>query len=511
MARPRKYVQVDGKTIDGVSFHKATNRFYIYDHRGKQVYFRTWREASEACQRLRGDLVAIAKENAAYAVRHAATQQPEGFAKLVAMFAGDPRLAQVQIEVSHPDSRIHRPDGSLDRDGLSIEPFADSVGVPRFEVVEADALNTEARADVQRLAAVDNPRLIDVGETWLRHKMNERGLEYVDREQRTAVREARKRSPLTDHMRDTLASWQSFVDCVGNARISELTLTHFRQFHQWADRESTRKASNRWHGQLMAAIKCVFNHALPHYAEWAWPAGISDRLRTFTAKRYEPAEANAEPIPPNVFHRLLAQCDVWAASDPERFDKSTQSGRAKRLQALRKRREGRQMRVILELTINCGLNAVDCERIRWSDLKLDGPTPHMDFPRRKTEHSVGKPTARRTPLLPRVIESLESWRAAEPSRDGLVFRTAQGTPVKKDRICRAVGRLCAEAGLDNAFTYRHLRNVGSSLASDHDLPEEKIQRFLGHRPTTISARYKGAKKPEYLQAIVDLIATHYFE
>ena len=77
IARPRKYVQVDGKTIDGVSFHKATNRFYIYDHRGRQVYFRTWREASEAYQRLRGDPVAIAKENAAYAVRHAATQQPE--------------------------------------------------------------------------------------------------------------------------------------------------------------------------------------------------------------------------------------------------------------------------------------------------------------------------------------------------------------------------------------------------------------------------------------------------
>ena len=120
-------------------------------------------------------------------------------------------------------------------------------------------------------------------------------------------------------------------------------------------------------------------------------------------------------VPPDVFRRLLAQCDVWAASDPEEFDKSTQSGRAKRLQALRKRREGRQMRVILELTINCGSNAVDCERIQWSDLKRDGPTPHMDFPRRKTEHSTGKPTDRRTPLLPQVVDSLKSWRAA-PSR-----------------------------------------------------------------------------------------------
>ncbi len=511
MARPRKYIQVAGKTIDGVSFHKATNRFYIYDHRNKQVYFRTWHAASEAYQRLRGDPVAIAKENAAYAVQHAATQQPEAFAKLVALFAGDPRLAQAQIDVSHPDSRIRRPDGSLDRDGLSIEPFADSVGVPRFEVVEPDAVNTQARADVQKLAAVNNPRLIDVGETWLRHKMNERGLEYVDRQQRIAMRKSRRWSPRADHMRDTLASWQCFVNCIGNVRIAELTAAHFRQFHQWADRESVRKASNRWHGQLMTAVKNVFNYTQRHYADWAWPPGISERVRAYTPKRYQAAASNAEPMPPEVFRRLLAQCDVWAASDPEEFDKSTQSGRAKRLQALRKRREGRQMRVMLELTINCGLNAVDCERIQWSDLKRDGPTPHMDFPRRKTEHSTGKPTDRRTPLLPQVVDSLKSWRAAEPSRDGLVFRTSQGTPMRQNQLSRAVGQLRDEAGLGNEFTYKHLRNVGSSLASEHDLREEKIQRFLGHRPTTTSARYKGAKKPEYLQPIVGLIGKYYFE
>ncbi len=510
MARPRKYVQVDGKTIDGVSFHKATNRFYIYDQRNKQVYFTTVREASEAYQRLRGNPVAIAKENAAYAVRHAAMQEPEAFAKLVAMFAGDPRLAQVQIEVSHPDSRIRRPDGSLDRDGLSIEPFADSVGVPTVEVVEADAVDMQARAGVQRLAAVDNPQLIDVGETWLRHKMNERGLEYVDRQRRSAMRKERERSSLTSHMRDTLASWQSFVDCIGNVRIGELTPAHFRKFHQWADRESARKASNRWHGQLMTAVKNVFNYTQRHYTDWAWPPGISERVRAYTPKKYQAAASNAEPMPPEVFRRLLAQCDVWTASDPDEFDKSTQFGRAKRLQALRKRREGRQMRVILELTINCGLNAVDCERIGWSNLRFDGPTPYMDLPRRKTEHSTGTAIERRTPLLPQVVESLKSWRAAEPSRDGLVFRTSQGTPMRKDRICRATRHLCDEAGLGGDFTFKHLRNVGSSLVSDHDLPEEKIQRFLGHHATTISARYKGAKKPEYLQPIVDLIGQYYF-
>jgi len=124
-------------------------------------------------------------------------------------------------------------------------------------------------------APVANPRLTDVGETWLRHRMNERGQQHVNRRQRLAMRKARQRSPLTSHMRDTLTRWQSFVDCIGNVRIAELTAAHFRRFHEWADRESAHKASNRWHGQLMSAIKNVFNCTQRHYADWAWPVGIS--------------------------------------------------------------------------------------------------------------------------------------------------------------------------------------------------------------------------------------------
>ena len=314
MTQPRKYVQVDGKTIDGVSFHKATNRFYIHNRRRRQVYFTTWQQASEAYQRLRGDPVAIAKENAAYAVRYAAAQQPEAFATLVAMYAGDPNLAQVQIEISHPDGRSRNPDGSFSRDGLSIEPFADHMGVPRFEVAEVGAVPAGAGAALQKLSAADNPKLLNVGEMWLRHKMNERGLDYVDRRQRTALHKAKRPSPLTQHMRKTLACWQSFVDRIGNVRIAELSPAHFRKFHEWADRESACKASNRWHGQLMAAIKNVFRYAQQHYADWAWPPGISERIRAYTPKRYEAAESNAEPMPPDVFRRLLAHCDVWAAA-----------------------------------------------------------------------------------------------------------------------------------------------------------------------------------------------------
>ena len=50
MARPRKYIQVNGRTIDGASLHRSTARYYIFGHRGKQQYLRDWRDASAVYQ-----------------------------------------------------------------------------------------------------------------------------------------------------------------------------------------------------------------------------------------------------------------------------------------------------------------------------------------------------------------------------------------------------------------------------------------------------------------------------
>ena len=48
MARPRKYAQVNGETIDGVHLHRSSGRFYILDERRKQVYFRDPQAARDA-------------------------------------------------------------------------------------------------------------------------------------------------------------------------------------------------------------------------------------------------------------------------------------------------------------------------------------------------------------------------------------------------------------------------------------------------------------------------------
>lgn len=500
MARPRKYIQINGRTIDGVSVHRSTARYYIFDHRGKQRYFRDWREAS-----------------AVYQSMLAAKLPPIDRAKLE---------ARSSVRVTGVVEKLRSGGRGSEADDLLFEGVAERIlregdsawlqfmekmnvranelGVPNYEIVEVGP--AVAAADVTERDPAENPRLSGVGETWLRGKMNERGMEYVSPKERAK----KKRSPLTQHMRDTMTQWRRIIDCIGDVRIGNLNPEHFRKFLSWADKEAAKRSTTRWHGQLMRAIKSVFDYAQRHYVDWDWPPNIDQRIRAYTPKAYAPAEENAEPMPPDLFVRLLKRCDKWAGVDPRAFDVSTQQGRGKRLQAFRKQRDGRQMRLILMLAANGGLNAVDFERMQWSHLKLDDPIPHLDLPRPKTERTVGRAINRRTPLVSTVVASLRDWERLQRGTDGHVFRTVRGTPIDPTRLSRNVGRLLDDEGLDRTYTFKHLRNVGSTLAANERLPEEMIQAFLGHSPTTISKRYKGRKPVAYTQPIVDLIARDYF-
>jgi len=490
MARPRKYVQVSGKTIDGVHLHRGSGRYYIIDRRGKQVYYRDLQAASDAYRREQSDPVAVAKENAEYALRHAAMRQPEFFARLAEMFRSE-EGAQVQLECSDPENRIRSAEGAYARDGQSIAPFADACGAPHFRVVEvgSDTLDPVISSTI-------NPTLKRVGEAWLQAKLVEAGLS--DNE------------GATRHIETTMRLWKLFVRRVGNVRVGELRPEHFRKFHEWSDLQSTKKPSAHWQKRLFVAVKGVFNFVQQRYPEWAWNAGIGDRLRALKARPHEPGEENAEPMSPPVFRDLIAQCDVWASTGVERIEPSTQTGKALRLQAQRKCREGRQLRTVLMLACNCGLNAVDIERLEWKDLHLSNEVPYLESPRTKVVRTAGRAISRRTPLLPQVVGQLRLWRGLESSANGRVFQTAQSAPVTKNTVGRSVGRLLDELGLDRTFTFRHLRNCGPTLAANAGLPEEMIERFLGHKQAKVSNRYKGIKPVDYLLPIIDLIEKEYF-
>ena len=62
MARPRKFIQIEGRTVDGVSYHGPSKRYYIISQIGKRVYFRDWQKARTAH---RAELLSVPGHNVA--------------------------------------------------------------------------------------------------------------------------------------------------------------------------------------------------------------------------------------------------------------------------------------------------------------------------------------------------------------------------------------------------------------------------------------------------------------
>ncbi len=424
-------------------------------------------------------------------------------AKIRSVMASE-KLKQEGWYDRHPDIRI---DGPITVYGDEVydavetaHALADRMGVPQINI-------TEAIDEANAVPSDSNPRLSRIGETWLRHKCEASGRRYVDAGERKKL----ERSPLTKHERDTLANWTRFVNCLGDLRLAELGPEHFRKFYAWASREAAKR-SGCWHRDVLGSVKMVFGHGQRHYPDWKWPAGITERLKAYTAKRYKPAESNAEPMPPSIFRALLDRCDAWAAIDSEQFDRSTQSGRAKRLQAARKRRQGVQMRMVLQLAANCGLNATDVERMSWTNLNLSTDGPYLDMPREKVRHTAGRAVDRRTPLIPAVADAIRRWQSTQPpsSPDGLVFITDQGTPLTSVTVSRAARLLLQEAGHDTTFSFKHLRNIGPTLAAAAGVGDDRIARFLGHELRLTSRYYRGRQPVDFVKPIIDLIEKHYF-
>jgi len=503
IARPRKYIQIEGQTIDGASLHKRTGRYYVLDQSGKRVYFKDWREA-RAAQRARpagparaGQLRDMDDVAQARMIAEAEIRRSMALQKLKQQ--GLHGRADAPIGVV--GSVVSGGDPGVFRFVETAHHLADAVGVPAVRIAEI----------AKKAAAVpspNNPRLSAVGETWLRHKCDENGQPYIDVHGRGKL----KRSPLTKHQRDALSLWRLLITCVGDVRIAELQPDHFRRFFSWADCEAAKRSAH-WHGQLMTAVGTIFRYCLQHYVDWSWPSGINERLKAYTPREYEPAESNAEPTPPDVFRAWLRRCDVWVAADPEELERSTQSGKARRLQAVRKRRRGIRTKIVLQLALNCGLNGSDFERIYWANLHLDEPTPFLELPRKKVRRSAGRAIDRRTPLVGRVTAALRAWRETEQPGcpDRHVLLTHQGTALNGTLISQNVSTLIDEAGLDHTYTFKHLRNVGPTLGFNAGLPEEMVDLFLGHNRQKRSSRfYRERATPEYVKPIVDLIEQAYF-
>lgn len=316
----------------------------------------------------------------------------------------------------------------------------------------------------------------------------------------------------TQHISAIKRSWQRFVKTVGDIRIDELLPEHFRSWHSWLTREvCVRGHSAQWFNDHAKQIACVLRQVKRRFPEWPWPPGILEWATGYDAQPHKPDDKNRHPITPELFKRLVGATKVLQTTNHKCFPVDTQSGRAKRLHSMRSRRDGFQLHAILHLAINCALDPVDIERIKWENIQLDTQVPHMRFARTKMTSRVGSPIQRITPLHANTVNALKDWQQFERHATGPVFRTASGGSYTRNRIAQSFNRLRRLAEVDVRWTFKHLRNVGPTLAKRAAMPRDFRDALLGHTVNGSSRFYEGDVDERYLLPLVKMIGDEYFD
>ena len=429
MARPRKYVQdANGRTVDGLSFHGASGRYYSIGDDGQRRYYGSDKDRA--------------------------------------------------IAEYHRDTLVwFRPDYD-DDDSIRPEP-----AMILIKWGEAPDTKLKRRGSKERLS--------DCLEFWT---------DWMTGDGEKAT---------TEHVLSTCRFFNRFIQCVGNLPVS---LVKKASFVEW--QKTIRAKANKWSAKTSddhhRAVARVLKLAKRKNDGWRFPDGLiewADDWKYDKRTPYVPKQQNKEPMPVDVFNGLLKVADEWAATNPDTIDATTQSGRAKRRQAQIKKRQGVQFSAMLGLGIH-GLANIDCARIAWSDLHLDDDLPHLSLPRTKCEHKTGYAVDRKTPLLPSCVDALKRWRKYE-RRPSTVFRTSQGNPFDSNTIADVIKKLREENG-SNGWSFKHLRNVGGTVADKAGLSEMKIDRFLGHTLKRERSKYLGSVGPDYLTDLVNLIGAEYF-
>ena len=151
-----------------------------------------------------------------------------------------------------------------------------------------------------------------------------------------------------------------------------------------------------------------------------------------------------------------------------------------------------------------GLRAGEMAALRWDDVELIGPYPHLRVRhsrRRKPKDGIrdkstknGK--ARTVPLSPALVEVLKAHRHLGK----YVFLTPQGEPLGVNGATKALQWLCRKAGLK--VIHRHaMRHSFASHVVQRTGNIVAVQELLGHADLTMARRYSHLA-PSYHQEVV---------
>ena len=499
MARPRKLVRDprDSKVVFGLSINKSTGEHYSIGEDGKRVYWgRERRQAIDAFHASArpaladNAFVVISPPRIGVSVEHNKWIDVSRYSHALDALATV--LTPQQVERMRPvvDHMIR---------------WGESFGFP-YQFTNVTGFDGLRKQREQELAAERTGRAV-LGNRSDGKPSRERLSDCLKCWEQWKSSEGRSRA----YIADVNARFQRFVAVVRDKPLNQLDAADFIKWEQWVIRESRKERTGKWHNDHLKAVAQVLRFARRKNREWAFPTGVLEWATEYEARKYQPGADNRTPIPPEVFRKLLAVCEEWSGIDPDLLPKNTQRGRAQRLQAWNRRREGVQLGALLRLAINCGLDNVDCTNIHWQHLRnLNGDEPFMSFPRSKVEWKTGAAIDRRTPLLPDTVAALRRWRVYEPVPSEHVFRTARRRPYASHLVGRAFGRLSKAAGVDGGWSFKHLRNVGPTLARRAKRHPDEREAFLGHAVRGTSRFYEGDVDQTFLAELVELIGEQYF-
>jgi integrase len=141
-------------------------------------------------------------------------------------------------------------------------------------------------------------------------------------------------------------------------------------------------------------------------------------------------------------------------------------------------------RPLFELLAATGLRISEAVGLRWSDLALDGPAPHLHVRRSIVEGAIVAPKsrhgARLIPLTPELAATLRAHRPREAVDDAFVFPGHDGGASDQGSLRRRVLIPAAErAGLDRrriSHAPSHVRVDAHRVGSEPAAPA----RWMGH-------------------------------
>ena len=152
-------------------------------------------------------------------------------------------------------------------------------------------------------------------------------------------------------------------------------------------------------------------------------------------------------------------------------------------------------RPLFESLAATGLRISEAIGLRWSDLVLDGETPHLHVKRAIVKRAIVAPKsrhgARLIPLTRELASMLHAQRPLDAAEDAFVFPGREGAPSDQGSLRRRVLVPSAtRAGL-TGVGFHTLRHTCASMLIESGLSPLRLHRWMGHHSSAFTLETYG--------------------